>query len=93
MVNIGDMLQVWTNGLWESTKHRVIHKGTGYRVSVPYFYEPNWDTIASPLERCVQASGGVKKFDAVMFGDHLSGKASGNFHSGGKKEEAVEEGV
>lgn len=37
VVNIGDMLEVWTNGLWKSTVHRVVHRGTGFRVSVPFF--------------------------------------------------------
>jgi isopenicillin N synthase-like dioxygenase len=43
VVNIGDMVERWTNGLWPSTRHRVIHRGTGYRVSVPFFYEPNFN--------------------------------------------------
>lgn len=43
VVNIGDMMERWTNGLWKSTMHRVVHKGDTYRVSVPFFFEPNWD--------------------------------------------------
>ena len=42
VVNIGDMMEGWTNGLWKSTRHRVIHKGSGCRVSVPFFLEPDW---------------------------------------------------
>lgn len=45
VVNIGDMVEVWTNGLWKSTRHRVVHKGSGYRVSVPFFFEPDWDAL------------------------------------------------
>ncbi|KAH9304901.1 hypothetical protein KI387_009305, partial [Taxus chinensis] len=37
--NIGDMLKVWTNGLYQPTLHRVINKNPKYRVSVPFFYE------------------------------------------------------
>ncbi|KAF8458216.1 hypothetical protein BDZ91DRAFT_743282 [Kalaharituber pfeilii] len=43
VVNIGDMVEAWTNGLWKSTRHRVVHKGNGYRVSVPFFFEPDWN--------------------------------------------------
>lgn len=37
VVNIGDMMEVWTEGLYKSTLHRVVHKSGGYRVSVPFF--------------------------------------------------------
>ncbi|GFZ05426.1 2-oxoglutarate (2OG) and Fe(II)-dependent oxygenase superfamily protein [Actinidia rufa] len=37
--NIGDMLKILTNGLYESTLHRVINNSPKYRVSVAYFYE------------------------------------------------------
>lgn len=43
VVNIGDMLELWTGGRWRSTRHRVVHGGGGYRVSVPFFWEPDWD--------------------------------------------------
>jgi isopenicillin N synthase-like dioxygenase len=33
VVNIGDMLNVWTNDVYKSTLHRVIHKGDSYRIS------------------------------------------------------------
>lgn len=43
VVNIGDMMERWTNGLWRSTVHKVVHRGDGFRVSVPFFYEPDFD--------------------------------------------------
>ena len=45
VVNIGDMMERWTNGLWKSTPHRVIHRGDSFRVSVPFFYEPDFDAM------------------------------------------------
>lgn len=43
VVNIGDMMSRWSGGRWKATRHRVVHKGEGYRVSVPFFFEPDWD--------------------------------------------------
>ncbi|KAI9858685.1 MAG: hypothetical protein M1813_007317 [Trichoglossum hirsutum] len=87
VVNIGDMIERWTNGLWPSTRHRVIHSGTGYRVSVPFFYEPNFNAKIKPLKRAVEITGGVEKFGEVMYGDHLLGKIAGNFYEGGGEKE------
>lgn len=60
VVNIGDMIERWTNGLWKSTMHRVIHRGTGYRVSVPFFYEPGFEAVVRPLRKCVERTRGGK---------------------------------
>jgi isopenicillin N synthase-like dioxygenase len=80
VVNIGDMIERWTNGLWKSTKHRVIHRGERYRVSVPFFYEPNFDAVVSPLAKCVERSGGRAVHRGGRYGEHLLGKVSGNFY-------------
>jgi isopenicillin N synthase-like dioxygenase len=78
VVNIGDMLNVWTNDVYKSTLHRVIHKGDSYRISVPFFYEPNFDAKIEPLEPCLQIDP-VKHHEPVMYGEHLLKKVSTNF--------------
>ncbi|TGZ79551.1 Clavaminate synthase-like protein [Ascodesmis nigricans] len=80
VVNIGDMMELWTNGLWASTRHRVIHTKSGFRVSIPFFYEPNFDAVVEPLDKCVAVAGGEKKYQPKKYGDHLIEKVSGNFY-------------
>ncbi|KAI5784670.1 hypothetical protein EDC01DRAFT_608466, partial [Geopyxis carbonaria] len=80
VVNVGDMMEVWTNGLWRSTLHRVIHRGDKMRVSVPFFYEPDFEAVVKPLGRCVEATGGVERYGSVVYGEHLLGKVGGNFY-------------
>ncbi|MCJ1430777.1 hypothetical protein MMC27_000127 [Xylographa pallens] len=82
VVNIGDMMERWTNGLWRSTRHRVVHRGEGYRVSVPFFVEPDFEARVRPLEECVARSGGVERLGEVVYGEHLVGKVGGNFYEG-----------
>ncbi len=43
VVNVGDMLQNWTNGRFISIKHRVINRSGKERYSVPYFLNPDLD--------------------------------------------------
>ena len=59
IVNIGDMMTRYTNGLWKSTLHRVVHRGEGYRVSVPFFFEPDFEARVGPLEECVRRGRGM----------------------------------
>ncbi len=42
IVNIGEMLEVGTEGYLHATEHRVVNRGSGAdRISVPYFFNPS----------------------------------------------------
>jgi isopenicillin N synthase-like dioxygenase len=81
VVNIGDMMERWTNGEWRSTPHRVINSSSHYRVSVPFFFEPNFSSKIRPLRTCVDRTGGAELFEETKYGDHLLSKIKGNFYS------------
>jgi isopenicillin N synthase-like dioxygenase len=49
VVNIGDLLSLWSCGLYQSTPHRVVNHITKTRVSVPFFFDPNFTAPAMPL--------------------------------------------
>ncbi|KAL0903302.1 hypothetical protein M5K25_027671 [Dendrobium thyrsiflorum] len=77
--NIGDMLKVWSNGLYEPTLHRVVNNSPKYRVSVVFFYEPNFDTAVEPLDFCKEKTSGVVRYQRVVYGEHLVRKVTTNF--------------
>jgi isopenicillin N synthase-like dioxygenase len=81
VVNIGDMLRVWTNGMYTPTMHRVVHPGTGARVSLPFFYEPSFDAVVEPIPALMAASG-RPPLPPVRYGAHLEGKVLSNFAKG-----------
>jgi len=61
VINLGDMLSRWTAHRFKSTVHRVVTTSASERYSVPYFLEPNMDTIIQFGGLCdgpgTQASG------------------------------------
>jgi len=81
--NIGDMLELYTNGVCRSTTHRVLmpsaEEAADGRISVPFFFEPNFDAIVSPLA----AFGDVheKYATPVKYGEHLRRKIEANFET------------
>ncbi|XP_065876233.1 probable 2-oxoglutarate-dependent dioxygenase At3g50210 isoform X2 [Euphorbia lathyris] len=77
--NIGDMLKIWSNGLYDSTLHRVVNNSPKYRVCVAYFYEPNFDAAIEPSEFCVKRTGGIRKSGKAVYGEHLVSKVQTNF--------------
>lgn len=49
VINIGDMIEIWTNGAFKAPPHRVKLSPTSHRLSVAMFYEPGFDSIISPI--------------------------------------------
>lgn len=61
IINFGEMLQIWTEGRVRATPHRV--RGSNEeRISVPLFFNPNYDTNVAPM--------GADH--VVLAGDHLT---------------------
>lgn len=50
VINIGNIMQIWTNGLFSSTPHRVINRGGRDRYSIPVFVYPGHDAIIAPID-------------------------------------------
>lgn len=82
--NIGDMLEKATGGVYRSTPHRVQNRSGAYRVSMPFFLDPGWDTR---VERLVEATPtGVARWDGAdphlfdgTYGDYVWAKVGAVF--------------
>ncbi|MBM4264895.1 MAG: isopenicillin N synthase family oxygenase [Deltaproteobacteria bacterium] len=80
MVNTGDLLERWTNGLFRSSPHRVVPFGDAPpndRYSVVLFYSPHRDTVISCLEPC-QSADNPAKYPPVTAGEHVRARAQGS---------------
>ena len=50
VINIADMMQRWTNGRFVSTPHRVRNRTGRDRISAPFFANPDYGAVITPLE-------------------------------------------
>ncbi len=78
VVNIGDSLARWTNDLWVSTMHRVVNPPPEIahetdRLSLVYFFQPNYDAIIECIETC-QGPDNPAKYAPIANGDYLAQK-------------------
>lgn len=60
LLNLGNLMTRWTNGLWKSTLHRVTnpapHKAhNSRRLSMAFFHKPNYDAVIEVLPSCYQS--------------------------------------
>ncbi|KAI9088284.1 hypothetical protein K1719_030005 [Acacia pycnantha] len=54
VVNLGDQLEVITNGKYRSVEHRVIAQTNGTRMSVASFYNPGSDAVIYPAPPLIE---------------------------------------
>ncbi|XP_050265807.1 2-oxoglutarate-Fe(II) type oxidoreductase hxnY [Quercus robur] len=69
IVNIGDIMERWTNCLFRSTMHRVMLSGKE-RYSAAFFLDPNPDCMVECLESCCSESS-PPRFPPIRGGDYL----------------------
>ena len=69
VVNIGDMLEVWTNGVFTATAHRV-RRVAEERYSFPFFATCDYRTVVAPHARFVTPDRPAR-YGAVVSGEHL----------------------
>ncbi|WP_018075913.1 isopenicillin N synthase family dioxygenase [Novosphingobium nitrogenifigens] len=92
VVNIGDLMMQWTNDKWISTLHRVVNPprdlaDQASRVSLVYFYQPNYDAVVSCLDSC-QSPDQPARYPPITSGDHLTAKFVQQTTLGGTKDGA-----
>ena len=49
VVNIGDLLELWSGGYFVSTPHKVVNASGKERYSFPFFMVPRHDVVVEPL--------------------------------------------
>ena len=84
--NIGDMLDRLTRGIYRSTPHRVLGSGNRDRLSLAFFFDPNFNAEIRPIEELAAhpiEDDSHQRWDRAKihelsgtYGDYLLGKVS-----------------
>ncbi|GAX81752.1 hypothetical protein CEUSTIGMA_g9180.t1 [Chlamydomonas eustigma] len=63
VINIGDMLEKMTSGLYRSTPHRVKNTASKDRLSFPFFFDPNFSAVIQPVALPPMLAGSIHRGD------------------------------
>ena len=77
-VNLGDMLQVWSNDRLRSPIHRVLARADLERYSAPFFLNPRCDTVCEPLLEGAAATAPAR-FRPVSWSHFRDQRSAGDF--------------
>ncbi|WP_369958888.1 isopenicillin N synthase family dioxygenase [Pseudomonas benzenivorans] len=69
IVNIGDLVQTFTNDRYISTMHRVINTSGVDRYSVPFFIDLDFDAVVDVVPSCISADK-PSKYQPYTSGQH-----------------------
>jgi len=84
VVNIGDIVQVWSNDRYRAPVHRVVTSAEVHRYSAPFFFNPNYDTDYAPLPGVVSEAEPAR-YRAINWGEFRAGRAAGDYADYGEE--------
>ncbi|CAL0309104.1 unnamed protein product [Lupinus luteus] len=71
VINLGDQLEVITNGKYKSVMHRVIAQTDGNRMSLASFYNPGNDAVIAPAPIFVKENETSQAYPKFVFDDYM----------------------
>jgi len=78
VVNIGDIVQVWSNDRYRASLHRVTANTTARRFSAPFFLNPSYSADYAPLPTTFDARHPAR-YRAINWGEFRSQRAAGDY--------------
>ncbi len=78
VVNIGDIVQVWSNDRYKAALHRVVTHSEADRYSAPYFFNPSYATNYEPLPTTVDAQHPAR-YRSINWREFRTLRAAGDY--------------
>ena len=78
VINIGDIVQVWSNDRYRAALHRVVTSPERDRYSAPYFFNPSYETNYAPLPSLVDERNPAR-YRTINWRDFRSQRHAGDY--------------
>lgn len=78
VVNIGDIVQVWSNDRYVAALHRGLASAEAERYSAPFFFNPAYSTRYAPLPSTVDARH-PPRYHPILWGEFRARRAAGDY--------------
>ncbi|KAK3412437.1 hypothetical protein EUGRSUZ_I01187 [Eucalyptus grandis] len=78
IINVGDIIQVWSNDTYESVEHRVMVNSKKERFSIPFFFNPSHYVMVQPLKELTDEHN-PPKYRPYNWGKFLVTRKGSNF--------------
>jgi len=80
VINIGDVVQVWSNGRYRAPLHRVLANAERERYSLAYFYNPAPSASYAPLPEL-----GEPRYRPIRWSEFRAARAAGDYADAGEE--------
>ena len=94
IVNIADTLQLWSNGMFKSARHRAVLNGENHRYSIPFFVGANRELKIDCLPNTVVEGHpifGQCNHETFTYGEYLEYKLQATHSDYGDESDQVQE--
>ena len=78
VINIGDIVQVWSNDQYMAPLHRVVASSGKDRFSIPYFFNPLYEANYAPLPEAV-LPGESAHYEEINWGHFRNERQHGDY--------------
>jgi len=78
VINTGDMMQVWSNDVYQAAIHRVLAMDASDRYSIPFFFNPSAKSQISPLPTVVSEQNPAR-YRAIEWARFRGARTDGDF--------------
>lgn len=84
VINIGDIVQVWSNDRYQAAVHRVVVSSSMPRYTAPFFYNPSYETSYAPLATTIDARHPAR-YRAIRWGEFRALRTAGDYADRGEE--------